>query len=60
MQLTPFETHLTPVMAVAHKALDVRRESVHNLSLQIDVVEAAVVLVAVVEVIDQKQIPSVP
>ena len=60
MQFTPFETHLAPVMAVAHETLDVNRVSEHNLSLQTDVVEAAVVIVAAVEVVDQKQTPSVP
>ena len=60
MQFTPFETHLTPVIAVAHEALEVNRESVHNLSLQTEEVEAAVVLVAAVEVVAQKQTPSVP
>ena len=55
MQFTPLETHLTPVIAVAHEALDVNKESVHNLSLQTDV------LVEVVEVVvDQKHTPSVP
>ena len=36
MQLTPLETHLTPVIALAHEALDVNSESVHYLSLQTD------------------------
>ena len=54
MQFTPLETHLTPVIALAHKALDVNNESVHYLSLQTDVVVAAVVVVA------HKHTPSVP
>ena len=55
MQLTPLETHLTPVMALEHEALDVNKESVHYLSLQTDEVVAAVVLVAAVVVVAQKQ-----
>ena len=51
MQLTPLETHFTPVMALAHDALDVNNESVHYLSLQTDVLEAAVVFVAAVVVV---------
>ena len=51
MQLTPLETHLTPVIAVAHEALVVNNESEHVLSLQTDVVEAAVVFVAAVVVV---------
>ena len=38
MQLTPFETHLTPVIEVAQDALEVKMESEHYLSLQTDVV----------------------
>ena len=60
MQLTPLETHLTPVRALAHEALDVNKESVHCLNLQTDDVVAAVVLVAAVVVVAQKQTPSVP
>ena len=60
MQLTPLETHLTPVIAVVHEALDVNSESVHYLSLQTDEVVAAVVAVAAVVVVAQKQTPSVP
>ena len=60
MQLTPLETHLTPVIALAHEALDVNSESVHYLSLQTDEVVAAVVFVAAVVVVAQKQTPSVP
>ena len=60
MQLTPLETHLTPVMALAHDALDVNRESVHYFNLQTEVVVAAVVFVAAVVVVAQKQTPSVP
>ena len=29
IQLTPFETHLTPLIAPAHDELEVNRESVH-------------------------------
>ena len=60
MQFTPLETHLTPVMALAHEALDVNRESVHCFNLQTEVVVAAVVFVAAVVVVAQKQTPSVP
>ena len=60
MQLTPFETHLTPVIEVAQDALEVKMESEHYLSLQTDVVEAAVVFVAAVVVVAQKHYPSVP
>ena len=47
-------------MAVAHEALDVNNESVHNFSLQTDVDVAAVLLVAALVVVAQKQTPSVP
>ena len=60
MQLTPLETHLIPVIALAHEALVVNKESVHDLSLQVVVVVAAVVFVAAVVVVAQKQTPSVP
>ena len=50
IQLTPFETHFTPEIALAHKSLVVNMMSVHNLTLQ---VEVDVVLT-------QMQIPSVP
>ena len=60
MQLTPLETHLTPVMALAHEALDVNNESEHYLSLQTDEVVAGVVFVAAVVVVAQKHTPSVP
>ena len=60
MQLTPLETHLTPEMALAHVALDVNSESVHYLSLQTDVDVAALLLVAALVVVSQKQTPSVP
>ena len=59
MQLTPLETHLTPVIAVAHDELDVNNESVHYFNLQtLDVV--GVVAVAAVVVVAQKHVPSVP
>ena len=61
MQLTPLETHLTPVIAVEHEALEVNNESVHCFNLQTLVVVAGVVAVAlVVVVVAQKQTPSVP
>ena len=60
MQLTPLETHLTPVMALEHEALEVNNESVHCFNLQTDEVVAAVVFVAAVVVVAQKQTPSVP
>ena len=60
MQLTPLETHLSPVIAVAHDELDVNNESVHYFSLQTLVVVAGVVAVAVVVVVAQEQTPSVP
>ena len=60
MQLTPFDTHLTPVIALAHDALVVNKESEHYLSLHTEVVVAAVVFVAAVVVVAQKQTPSVP
>ena len=60
MQLTPLETHLTPVMAVEHEALDVNNESVHVFNLQTLDVLAGVVAVAAVVVVAQKQTPSVP
>ena len=34
MQFTPLETHLTPVIAVAHDELVVNNESVHYFNLQ--------------------------
>ena len=60
MQLTPLETHLTPVTAVEHDELDVNNESVHYFNLQTLDVVAGVVAVAVVVVVAQKQTPSVP
>ena len=60
MQFTPLDTHLTPVKTLAHEALVVNRESVHYLSLQTDVVVAAVELVAADVDVAQKQTPSVP
>ena len=60
MQLTPFETHLTPTISLAHEALVVNNESVHYFSRQTDDVESAVVLLFVVLVVAQKQTPSVP
>lgn len=60
MQLTPLETHLTPVIAVAHDELEVNNESVHYFNLQTLDVVAGVVAVAVVVVVAQKQTPSVP
>ena len=48
MQFIPFETHLTPVMALEHEALVVSKESVHYLSLQTDEVELVVLPVVVV------------
>ena len=60
MQLTPLETHLSPLIAIAHEELDVNSESVHYFTLQrLDVV-AGVVAVAVVVVMAQKHTPSVP
>ena len=60
MQLTPLETHLTPVIAVEHDELDVNNESVHYFNLQTLDVVAGVVAVAVVVVVAQKHTPSVP
>ena len=60
MQLTPFETHLTPVMAVKHEALDVNNKSEHCFNLQTLDELAGVVAVAAVVVVAQKQTPSVP
>ena len=51
---------MTPVIAPIHDELDVNNESGHVLSLQTDEVEAAVVAVAAVVVVAQKQTPSVP
>ena len=48
------------MIAPEHDELDVNKESVHVLSLQSDEVEAAVVAVAAVVVVAQKQTPSVP
>ena len=48
MQFTPFETHLTPEIAVEHKELVVNIESVQAFNLQ------------VLKVLSQKQTPSVP
>lgn len=48
MQFTPFETHLTPVIADEHEALVVKMESVQTLSLQ------------VLDVESHKHTPSVP
>ena len=59
MQLTPLETHFTPVIDVAHDELEVNNESLHYFSLQTLDVVAGVVAVAVV-VVAQKQTPSVP
>ena len=60
MQLTPLETHLTPVIAVEHDELDVNNESVHYFNLQTLDVVAGAVAVAFVVVVAQKQTPSVP
>ena len=48
MQLTPFETHLIPVIAIEHNKLDGNYRSVHYFNPQI------------LEAVAQKQIPSVP
>ena len=58
--MTPFETHLTPVIALEHEELEVNNESVQVLSLQTDEDDAAVVAVAATVVVAQKQTPSVP
>ena len=60
MQLTPFETHLTPVIAVEHDRLEVSTESVHYFNLQTLDVVAGVLAVEFVVVVAQKQTPSVP
>ena len=60
MQETPLETHLTPVIAVAHDELDVNNTSEHYFNLQTLEVVAGVVAVAVVVVVAQKHTPSVP
>ena len=60
MQLTPLETHLSPVIAGAHDELVVNSESVHYFNLQTLDVVAGVVAVAFVDAVAQKQTPSVP
>ena len=60
MQLTPLETHFTPVIALAHEALVVNDTSVHYLSLQTEVFVAVVELVAAEVDVAHKQTPSVP
>ena len=60
MQLTPLETHFTPVKELAHEELVVNNESVHYLSLQTEVVVADVELVAAEVDVAQRHTPSVP